>query len=96
MKKILICLLFISCENKIEEFDRVMTELKPPVILMAKTENAKLYSAIVVKDDNGRVATFSYIRDDGSSALAVANTRQVGDTIKPVKTTKKKFYRYRR
>lgn len=86
MKKLLVLsLLFIGCESKQKEFDRVLSEMTAPVILIGKKENVKLYSSIVVQDGSGRVATFSYIVDSGVSAEAIADSRKVGDTLKTCK-----------
>lgn len=84
MKKAFLLLLLCSCQSKTTEFDRTMSDLSCPVILIGKTINPKLYSSIVVKDGSGRIATFTFIRDQGTGlgAAAIADSREIGDTIK--------------
>ena len=69
--------------------DRWMSELECPVVLVAKTDKASHWPSVVVRDGAGRVRTFSsdrsdYVRADGwRMASAIAESREVGDTLKP-------------
>ena len=66
-----------------------MSELDCPVVLVAKTDKASHWPSVVVLDGAGRVRTFSsdrsdYVRADGwRMASAIAESREVGDTLKP-------------
>ncbi len=93
MKKLLFLLLFIpfiSCEpEKVQEtdtekYDRWMSELECPIILIAKTDKAIEYPAIVVRDGAARVRTIRYVFRGGSAA-SIADSRSIGDTLKPCK-----------
>ena len=82
---ILLSTLLCACESKTYEFDRIVSEMTCPVVVVGKIMNPKIYSSIVVKDKTGRIATFSFVHDSGVSAEAIAESRQVGDTIKNCK-----------
>jgi len=82
--------LFSGCgERSSEVHDNWMSELDCPVVLVAKTDKASRWPSVVVRDGAGRVRTFSsdrsdYVRADGwRMASAIAESREVGDTLKP-------------
>lgn len=86
--KYLVLTLFLlsSCyETDTDKFDRFMTELDCPIILIGKTDKAVDSPAIVVRDAAGRVRTFEYVPMRGSSSMpqAISESREVGDTLKP-------------
>ena len=72
-------------ETETDKFDRFMTELDCPIILIGKTDKAVNYPAIVVRDASGRIRTFSYTPGHDSSEMpeAIADSREIGDTLKP-------------
>lgn len=84
---ILIFALFLArCgATKVEEFDKYINELDCPIVLVAKIKDPVLYSAVVVKDGKGKIRTFSYTVNAGNSANAIADSREVGDTLKSCK-----------
>ena len=80
--------LFQSCgEKQSEMHDRWMSELDCPVVLVAKTDKAALSPSVVVRDGAGRVRTLAYgsgdLNDGWKIAAAIADSREVGDTLKP-------------
>lgn len=80
--------LFQSCgERPSEMHDRWMSELDCPVVLVAKTDKAVLMPSVVVRDGAGRVRTLAYgsgdFNDGWKIAAAIADSREVGDTLKP-------------
>lgn len=77
---LLLSLLLTSCmETDSEKYDRFMSELDCPIILVAKTDKATTFPGVVVRDANGLVRTFSFT----SLPEAVQNSRNIGDTLKP-------------
>jgi hypothetical protein len=73
-----------------DKYDRFMSELSCPVILIGKTESAVDNPAITVRDGNGLVRTFrrtSRNEYSGQSELpsAIGSSRCIGDTLKPCK-----------
>lgn len=83
MKKLLLfsVIIFSGCiETFDEKFDRFMSELTCPVILIGKTEPTTDYPSVIVRDAKGLVRTFH-----SSSGLpeAISQSRLVGDTLKP-------------
>jgi len=72
-----------------DKYDRWMTELDCPVILMSKTDKAVDYPAITVRDGSGRVRTFERCEGGMTAstcsdmAASIADSRVVGDTLKP-------------
>ena len=66
-----------------------MSELECPVILIGKTDKAVDYPSIVVRDAKGRIRTFDHhyngSSDSHSLPAAIADSRNVGDTLKPCK-----------
>lgn len=83
MKKLLLfsVIIFSGCiETFDEKFDRFMSELTCPVILIGKTEPASDRSSITVRDGKGRVRTCeSYY----GLPQNISQSRLVGDTLKP-------------
>ncbi len=81
---ILIFALFLSrCgATKSEEFDKYVNKMICPVTLVAIMKDPLRYSAVILKDGQGKLNTFTYLIDAGNSAHAVADSRAVGDTIK--------------
>ena len=80
--------LFQSCgERPSEMYDRWMSELDCPVVLLAKTDKAAPSPSVVVLDGAGRVRTLAYgpgdLDDGWKIAAAIADSRDVGDTLKP-------------
>ena len=67
-------------ETPDERFDRFMTELVCPVVLEAKTDHAVDKDAVVVRDGEGRIRTFTSYN---GIPEAIAYSRAVGDTLKP-------------
>ena len=85
----LLCVVWAGCgESDREKYDRFMTELDCPVVLIGKTDKAVDEPAITVLDGSGRVRTMidlmNYNTDDGLPN-AIADSRQIGDTLKPCK-----------
>lgn len=91
MKKLIILSLFLTgcVESDQVRFDRFMSELECPVILIGKTDKAVAYPSIVVRDGKGRVRTFAHYYSGQSNShslpAAIADSRNVGDTLKPCK-----------
>ncbi len=85
MKKLLILLAIvcIGCgdfESESDMFDRFLTELDCPIILIAITDKAEEINTVVVRDNLGRVRTFSR---RGGLPQAISFSREIGDTLKP-------------
>jgi hypothetical protein len=83
MKKTLLILsiLIAGCvEQNDHKFDRFMSELKGPVVLIGKTSDAVSYPTIVVRDGHGLVRTFT---DVNGLPQAISQSRMIGDTLKP-------------
>jgi dethiobiotin synthetase len=82
---VLLSFAFSSCgETETEQQDRILTELKCPVILIAKTGKGTILHKIVVRDAHGRFKTFAASSGDGFKLPnAIANSINVGDTLKP-------------
>jgi hypothetical protein len=80
-----LAVLFSGCgEYSSEMYDRWMTELDCPVVLIGKTDKASLRPSIVVRDGAGRVRTMSANNGDGwKMPSAIAESRSIGDTLKP-------------
>jgi hypothetical protein len=91
MKKLIpALLLLVSCgESLTERYDRYMTELDCPVVLIGKTDKAVRNPSITVRDGSGRIRTFR--KEDGGSTYhqssglpaSISDSRMIGDTIKP-------------
>ena len=88
----LLCVVLWGCGESVRDrYDRWMTELECPVILMGKTEKAVSYPAITVIDGGGRVRTFQRceggMTPDNCSSFsgAIADSREIGDTLKACK-----------
>ena len=65
-------------------YDRWMSELDCPVVLIGKTDKASRIPSVVVRDGSGRVRTMSADSDDGYKMPgAIADSRNIGDTLKP-------------
>jgi len=85
----LLCVVLWGCGESVRDrYDRWMTELECPVILMGKTEKAVSYPAITVIDGAGRVRTMQAY-DGGMSShncsslpASIADSREIGDTLK--------------
>lgn len=67
-------------ESKQDKFDRFMSELVCPIILVSKTDKAVDQPTIVVRDGYGRVRTFTATY---GLPVSVADSRNVGDTLRP-------------
>jgi hypothetical protein len=82
---LLLMALFYGCgETETEKFDRFMSELECPVVLIGKTDKAVNYKSIVVCDSKGRVRTFGQGNGDGwKMPNAICDSRNIGDTLKP-------------
>jgi len=82
---LLLMALFYGCgETETERFDRFMSELECPVILIGKTDKAVTYPSIVVRDSKGRIRTLGFGNGDGwKMPSAISDSRNVGDTLKP-------------
>ena len=60
-----------------------MTELECPVVLIGKTEKAVKNPSVVIVDGKGRVCTLASGNGDGwKIAAAIADSREIGDTLK--------------
>ena len=86
----LLCVVLMGCgESLREKYDRWMTELDCPVILISKTDKAVIMPSITVRDGSGRIRTFERcegsLTDHSCSDFSgsVADSRMVGDTLKP-------------
>ena len=86
----LLWVVLMGCGGTVrDKYDRWMTELECPGILMSKTDKAVSDPAITVRDGAGRIRTFE--RCEGSMASgscsdmagSIADSRMVGDTLKP-------------
>lgn len=83
---ILLILLMSSCgETNTDKYDRFMIELECPIILIGKTDKAAVYPSIVVRDAKGRVRTIAATGngDGWKMPSAIADSRNIGDTLKP-------------
>ncbi len=90
MKKILLLLIvpsfiFNGCRYVAGKTDKTMSELECPVILIGKTDKGAETPSVVVVDGTGRVRTFFSENGYDSRAFpaAIADSRQIGDTLKP-------------
>lgn len=89
MKALLILIVVLAgcdVETDTEKFDRFMTELECPVILIGKTDKAVNNPSIIVRDAKGRIRTMGGRENYASTkylAAAIADSREVGDTLKP-------------
>jgi len=81
---VLLAVILSSCgESETEMFDRFMSELECPVVLIGKTDKAVSSPSIVVEDAKGRVRTFAAGNGDGwKMSKAIAESRNIGDTLK--------------
>jgi uncharacterized lipoprotein YehR (DUF1307 family) len=72
-------------ETETEKYDRFMNELECPVVLIGKTDKAVTYPSIVVRDAKGRIRTLAAsVNGDGyEMPSAIADSRNIGDTLKP-------------
>jgi uncharacterized lipoprotein YehR (DUF1307 family) len=72
-------------ETETEKYDRFMSELECPVVLIGKTDKAVAYPSIVVRDAKGRIRTLaaSGNGDGWKMPSAIADSRNIGDTLKP-------------
>jgi len=78
---LILSLILTGCmETPDQRFDRFMTELDCPVILIAKNDKAEKRSAVVIRDNSGRVRTFETYY---GLPQAVSHSRVIGDTLKP-------------
>lgn len=83
---LLLAVVLSGCgETETEKYDRFMSELECPVVLIGKTDKAVAYPSIVVRDAKGRIRTLaaSPNGDGWKMPSAVADSRSVGDTLKP-------------
>ena len=82
---LLLSVVLSSCgETETEQQDRILTELECPIILIAKTDKGTAYHKLVVCDAKGRIRTFAAGNGDGYKLPnAIADSRNVGDTLKP-------------
>ena len=81
--QLLLLFVLVSCEkpeSSPDKFDRFMTELDCPVILVAKTDKAAYNPSVVVRDKEGRIRTFTFYK---GLPQAIAESREIGDTLKP-------------
>ena len=69
-----ICL--FSCKGT---YDKEFNQLKRPVVLVGKSKQSNNTWAIVVRDGNGNVKSFS---DLSILANCIGNSHEVGDTLK--------------
>lgn len=91
MKKLFtVCIFAIilsSCqESDTDRYDRFMSELECPVILVGKTDKAVDFPSVVVRDGKGRVRTMvsnGALDDSHGFTSAIADSRNIGDTLKP-------------
>ena len=85
----LLCGVLMGCNETLRDrYDKWMSELDCPIILIGKTEKATHYAAITVRDGSGRVRTFQKcvggLMDNCSSfPNSRADSRMIGDTLKP-------------
>ena len=77
--------LFSGCgERSSVMYDRWMSELDCPVVLIGKRDKASSLPSVVVRDGAGRVRTMSADNSDGwKIASAISESRDIGDTLKP-------------
>jgi hypothetical protein len=77
--------LFSGCgESSSAMYDRWMSELECPVVLIGKTDKAARMPSIVVRDGAGRVRTMATDNGDGwRMPTSIADSRNIGDTLKP-------------
>lgn len=77
--------LFSGCgERSSAMYDRWMSELDCPVVLIGKTDKASRIPSVVVRDGSGRIRTMSADSGDGyKMPSAIADSRNIGDTLKP-------------
>mgnify|MGYP001591518097 CR=1 FL=1 len=83
---LLSAVLLLGCgETETEKYDRFMSELECPVVLIGKTDKAAAYPSVIVRDAKGRVRTLAASEngDGWKMPRAIANSRIVGDTLKP-------------
>lgn len=73
----IIILLTLGCSTK------EITSLKCPIVVIAKSEGDRWYSAtMVIEDGNGHTKSLHYSR---TTDRAYIDTYDIGDTIKPCK-----------
>ena len=77
--------LFSGCgELGADKYDRWMSELDCPVVLVGKTDKASHRPSIVVRDGSGRVRTMATDNSNGwRMPEAISHSRNIGDTLKP-------------
>jgi uncharacterized lipoprotein YehR (DUF1307 family) len=83
---LLLAVVLSGCgETETEKYDRFMSELECPVVLIGKTDKAVTYPSIVVRDAKGRIRTLAAsVNGDGwKMPSAIADSRNIGDTLKP-------------
>jgi|SRR3972149_7190933 len=83
---LLLAVVLSGCgETEAEMYDRFMSELECPVVLIGKTDKAVTYPSIVVIDAKGRIRTLaaSSNGDGWKMPSAIADSRNIGDTLKP-------------
>ncbi len=87
MKKLLfIAIFFTSCASKEtskEKYDRWMSELECPVILIGKTDKSINYPSIIVRDGAKRIRTLGGVGSNVAMSSSIADSREIGDTLKP-------------
>lgn len=83
--------LFAGCsETGAEKYDRWMSELDCPVVLIGKTDKASNRPSIVVRDGAGRVRTMATDNGNGwRMPEAISASRIIGDTLKPCTTDRR-------
>ncbi len=92
MKKLIILsVLLIGCgpeHSDSEKFDRTMSDLSCPVIIIGISKASNEYPCVVVRDGRGAVRTFGENHTTYSSQFlpkSISDSRKVGDTLKPCK-----------
>jgi hypothetical protein len=79
MKRLFASIILASIFSCGESFDE--TNLKPPVILIAKElPSAQTYGSVTLKDGTGQYHSFAC--SNSHFAAAISSTYQVGDTLK--------------
>lgn len=84
-------MVIVGCfgETDTEKYDRLLTEMDCPVVLLAKTGKDEAMRGIVLMDGRGNITTMEFFTNSGNFSccsdlpIAINNSKEIGDTIKP-------------